>query len=126
MVTIHTDINHEYPQYHVLEPINSVSDNDGQMYQTLSRDQQPEYAHPNYSKHTPDPNMGPRTPEYHELEPMDHNVPDVEYYVLEGPDSNDGPSDDQMCQQLDQQTTHNPLYQSTTPTTMVTQNPLYI
>jgi hypothetical protein len=99
-----------------------VDDKDSQTYQTLSRDQ-PEYEAPDYSKQngTADPNMDP---EYHELEPIDNNVPDVVYDVLEGPDP-DGPPADQTYQALDKQTTQNPLYQQTNSATVVTKNPLY-
>ncbi|XP_031566189.1 uncharacterized protein LOC116301291 isoform X2 [Actinia tenebrosa] len=106
-----------------------TDDINGQMYETLSRDKQPEYQAPNYSRQNGanDPSMNSELPEYHELEPMGNNVPDVVYDVLEGPDSNGGPSGDQMYQALDEQTTHNPLYQSNSPATMVTtRNPMYV
>ena len=123
----HADI--DAPEYHILEPINnsnhSNQDNDGrQTYQSLSRDhdQHPEYEAPNYSKRK---DTDPGVPEYHELEPMGNDDPDIVYHVLEGPDSNNRPLGDQMPQGMDQETTHNPLYQYTYPGTRVTENPLY-
>ncbi|XP_031553012.1 uncharacterized protein LOC116290155 [Actinia tenebrosa] len=109
--TSYTNTANDAPEYHVLEPIVNDVPDDRQMYQTLSRDQQPEYEAPNYSKHTSDSNIDPGIPEYHVLEPMDNNVPDVVYDVLEGPNPNDGPSGDQTHLAVDEQTTHNPLYQ---------------
>jgi hypothetical protein len=100
---------------------------DIQMYQPLSRDT-PEYETPHYFKHklteTVHPNMEVKCQEYQEIEPVDNNVPDVVYHVLEGPGPN-GPSGDKLkYQAMDKQTTHNPLHQSTNPATMVTQNHL--
>ncbi|XP_031566190.1 uncharacterized protein LOC116301292 [Actinia tenebrosa] len=95
---------------------------DCQMYQSLSRDQKPGC---DGRKEMDDPSTDFGRPTYHELEPVDHKVPDVVYGVLEGPDPNDGPSGDQVYQAVDENTTHEPFYQYTAPGTMVTQNHLY-
>ena len=100
-------------------------DNDysnGQMYQSLSRDQKPGYDGID-EKDEPIKNSG--YPKYHELEPIDNKVPDVVYDVFQGPDPNDGPTDDPMYQSMDEEAAHESLYQYTMPGTMVTQNQLY-
>lgn len=99
---------------------NDYSDGHAQTYQSLSRDQKPEY-----DQKTDDPSTDPGYLKYHELEPVDHKVPDVVYDAFDGLNPNEDPPDDPMYQAVDETSNNEPLYQYTAPGTIVKQNQLY-